>query len=499
MIVNRSMFPLQSGFNTISRMSQRLDELQVQLGTGKKAQTLSQLGSQRSLDLQVRERLSRIESYAQNGKTVSLRLDVLDQAMGRMDTLEADTRGSATTSGYGADNINLTNLPTLSKGRLDELVTLLNSNVAGRYLMGGKSADAPPVASLGAILDGEGGRAGFRTIVNERKLADAGSDGLGRLDLTRAGPAITLAEDGTHPFGFKLSTITTSSAGVSISNPSGAPPSLGITVTGPVTEGQTIDIGLTLPDGTSTSVQLKAVTGAPANPGEFQIGATSDDTATNIQAALNTQLVNVGKTTLAAASTFAAAANFFNGQGEAVQRVSGPPFETATALVNADPATTVFWYRGSDDTTPRAAATAKVDDTTIVQYGVQANESGFVAMMRTLGAMTVESFSPSDPTARSRFDAIASRQSAQLSETHNSDPGSVELVTLELAQARVAIGSADDRHKAYKGQLDSMLDGIEGADINEVAMELLSLKTRLEASYSTTSALSQLSLVNYLR
>ena len=30
-------------------------------------------------------------------------------------------------------------------------------------------------------------------------------------------------------------------------------------------------------------------------------------------------------------------------------------------------------------------------------------------------------------------------------------------------------------------------------------MELLALKTRLEASYTTMSAMSQLSLVNYLR
>jgi hypothetical protein len=43
-----------------------------------------------------------------------------------------------------------------------------------------------------------------------------------------------------------------------------------------------------------------------------------------------------------------------------------------------------------------------------------------------------------------------------------------------------------------------MLEEIEGVSIEEVALELLALKTRLEASYTTTAAVSQLSLVNYL-
>ena len=92
-----------------------------------------------------------------------------------------------------------------------------------------------------------------------------------------------------------------------------------------------------------------------------------------------------------------------------------------------------------------------------------------------------------------------SMQSERLSESKNSEPGSIELITLELGQARAAIGNAKDRHTAYKAQLDTMLADIEQVSIEEVAMELLALKTRLEASYTTMSAMSQLSLVNYLR
>ena len=44
-----------------------------------------------------------------------------------------------------------------------------------------------------------------------------------------------------------------------------------------------------------------------------------------------------------------------------------------------------------------------------------------------------------------------------------------------------------------------MLADVEQVGIEEVAMELLAVKTRLEASYSTMSAMSQLSLVYFLR
>ena len=90
-------------------------------------------------------------------------------------------------------------------------------------------------------------------------------------------------------------------------------------------------------------------------------------------------------------------------------------------------------------------------------------------------------------------------RTTRLSEAHNSEPGSIELITLELGQARAAIGSAKDRHTAYKAQLDTMLATSRQVGIEEVAMEMLAVKTRLEASYTTTSAMSQLSLVNYLR
>jgi flagellin-like hook-associated protein FlgL len=339
------MFPFRSSFQHITNMKARFDKLQGQLATGEKAATLAEMGSSRFFGLTMRSRLDRIAGYQDTMTMVNLRLDVFDTAMSRLDQLEADQRMLAMPGGYGTSDINLTTTPSLSLARLDEVIEVLNSSIDGRYLFGGSTTDKPPVEELGSILDGALGRDGFRTVVGERKLADAG-DGLGRLaiDASVAGAA-TLAEDGTHPFGFKLSTLSTSSSNIALTQPAGAPPTLSVTFSGQPIAGEIVSIGLTLPDGTQTVVRLSASADA-TGAGVFQIGADETATATNFAAALQASLEALAETELAAASTYAAADNFFNGQGETVMRVDGPPFDTATALIAATPADTVLWYGG---------------------------------------------------------------------------------------------------------------------------------------------------------
>jgi flagellin-like hook-associated protein FlgL len=43
-----------------------------------------------------------------------------------------------------------------------------------------------------------------------------------------------------------------------------------------------------------------------------------------------------------------------------------------------------------------------------------------------------------------------------------------------------------------------MLDGTEGVKLEEIAAQIRTLQTRMQASYQTTSLLSELSLVNYM-
>jgi flagellin-like hook-associated protein FlgL len=627
MIVNKSMFPLQTGFSVLSSMQSRMSDLQVQLGTGEKASTLSGMGKDLAMSLSVRSRLSMIEGFAGNIDKVNLRLSFLGTAMERFGKIEGEARNSALPGGYGTGDVNMAMLPDLSRARFDEVVTLLNSDIAGRYVFGGSVTDKAPLPSDEVLLEGEGGRAGFRTVMGERRLADLGANGLGRLETAVAGATVSLTEENAPPFGFKLSNLSPSSGNITTTPPAGDPATLGVTFTGQPANGQEVTIGFTLPDGGETQITLRASTEPSTALGVFSIGGTPEDTAVAFDTALQKALQHEAGTTLAAASNMAAAENFFNGAGEPVLRVEGDP-STATGLRVADSSDTVMWYRGEspavsakglgrltidgagsgtvsvtqteptsdkhgfavtgvspstanivtdghdaadpswanaqftgqpdpgetvtftltapDGTTrsvsleavngkagrgqftiggsiaetstafssaletelsaaagaaegkARQSVTAQVDDSTRVSYGVAANETGFLRMVRTMAALSLETFPSDDETSRGRFDAMAARQQTQMSEALNNERGSIEIITMELGIAEATVGASADRHTNYQAQLENLLADAESVSREDVAMEILALQTRLQASYQVTSMVSQLSLVNFL-
>ncbi|WIY51653.1 hypothetical protein O9Z70_09135 [Devosia sp. YIM 151766] len=664
MIVNKSMFPLQTGFSVISKMQNQFATLQMQLGTGMKGQTLADMGRDLPVSLSVRSRLSTIAGYNASIEQVALRLSFYDNALSRMDKIEAEARNSAQQGQYGTNNINMATISAQSRARLDEMVTMLNADVAGRYLFGGSVTDKAPLPDTDTLLYGAGGRAGYQTVVSERQAADAGTDGRGRIgaSIDPATPnVVSVAEDGVHPFGFKLSTMSSSHGAAVITQPQPGTGSQGdqvsITFAAPpaaqIAPGATIVMGFTLPDGTETQITLTAVDAdnATGAMGEFIIGDDADpdvavgQTAQAFQEALHGKLDQIAQSELAAASTFAAAENFFNAAGEPVLRVSGDP-ATATALRVASAADTVMWYSGqtpavsavgmgrleaassydpltataqvsltekapvsaahgfqianaattsssggtspaasfisgdpasmsvvfdgteaADDTitltlkepngrereitltavagkagpgqftigasveetsanfekamlrsvteaaadaegNPRQSVNALVEDSGRINYGMQANESGYVRMLRSFAAMTVETYPEvthaTDPNsadlnpARQRFDAMARRQQLELSEARNVERGSIELVAMEIGIAWSTMDAAKERHTNYKAQLDNLLSDVETVSKEDVAMEILALQTRLTASYQVTSMVSQLSLVNFL-
>ncbi|WP_127753475.1 hypothetical protein [Devosia sp. 1566] len=536
MIVNKSMYPLQTGFSVISKMQSKMGNLQTQLGTGMKAGSLAEMGRDLPMSLSVRSRLDKIEGYAANIQTVNLRLSFLDKTMSRFDTMEGEARNSAIQGQYGTNDISMATLPGQAAARFDEIVTMLNQDIAGRYLFGGNVTDTPPLPDAKVLLEGEGGRLGFKQMLAERQSADLGN-GLGRLDLpaVAAGSGeVVVAQDGTHPFGFKLSTTSTTGApAIAVTQP-GATGQVSVSFTAQPTPGQSVTIGLTLPDGTETQVTL--VASAEDNPGRgaFSIDADPDVMAQNFRSALQGALAEAAGSTLKAASTFAAAADFFSESGVPQRPAGGPP---ATTLADADPAEVVFWYRGEKEGDARSGVAAKVDDSTTIQYGLRATESGILKLVQSQAALAVTKYSseadirakpeneqmrvdahalPAGSArdaalaeyervvgsqyqqSRGLFDGMADRQQSALSESHNSSPGSVERITMDLAIARNAANNASKRHTDYKAQLENILSDVETVSKEDVAMEILALQTRLQASYQVTSMVSQLSLVNFV-
>ena len=64
---------------------------------------------------------------------------------------------------------------------------MLNTSADGRYLFSGRAVDQAPVETADHILNGDGLKAGLKQIIDERKQADLGASGLGRLVGRRAG------------------------------------------------------------------------------------------------------------------------------------------------------------------------------------------------------------------------------------------------------------------------------------------------------------------------
>ncbi len=83
-------------------------------------------------------------------------------------------------------------------------------------------------------MDGDGVRAGFKQIVSERKLADLGTLGRGRMVITApTATSVQVAEEAPATvFGFKLVQHQLGAANSTVTGPAGAPPAMSVDFTG---------------------------------------------------------------------------------------------------------------------------------------------------------------------------------------------------------------------------------------------------------------------------
>ena len=331
---------------SIVDMRRRLDDLQRQLGSGQKSTTYAGLGLDRGISVSLRRQIEASASFDNTISVVGVRLSVAQTALNGIADAAHTVKAAAQQANFSIDSTGQTVQQKAAATTLDHLVALLNTRAGDRYVFSGQAVDQESVASADLILNGDATHAGLKQLIDERRQADLGGAGvIGRLDLNRAGTTVSLDEDGVHTFGFKLSTAGSTLSNATLTGPAGSPAGLSLDFTGLPTDGQSITIELTLPDGSTRNVKLTATDVAPPTAGQFMIGATAADTATNFEAALSDALSNLAATELPAASAVAAADDFF---ADPPQRVDGPPFDTATAMIDGTSSNTVTWYTGED-------------------------------------------------------------------------------------------------------------------------------------------------------
>jgi flagellin-like hook-associated protein FlgL len=494
--VNRSTMTMQM----LTQMRWQIDDLQRQLASGKRADTYAGLGIGRGIDLETRMRMSRLESFETTISTVNLRVTVMNTALDRVRVVGQDVRSDVRFPiEYDLIGNGQTSAQQLATMRFDEALSLLNEKTGDRYLFSGSSTDVRPTATTAQIINGDGALAGLKQVTAERLLADRGADGRGRLLAPAvAGNTVTLAESGAHPFGLKLAAVSTD-FGAAVTPTAGPPASFEVDLTGVnPPEGAHVQVRFTLPDGSTVNLELTATTQDPPPTGGFLIGADEAETATNLAATIDTEILRIGRTDLTAASAIQAGEDFFNiGAGNPPQRVNGPPFETAVAMRDGTNADTVFWYKGDSAAgDPRKTTVARIDETITVAYGVRANEDGLRQVVQNAAVFASMTFSDADPDGRQRYFALAQRIGIALDQQNGVKH--IEAIQTDLAGSQLSANSAKERLADKKPILQGILDEIENITPEEVGVKLLAMSTRLQATLQTTAMLSNLSLLNYI-
>lgn len=481
----------------LGRLRTNLDDVSRQMSTGEKASTYGGLGDDRVVALAFQDQLADVKSYQQTISVMGTRFSAITNTLSQIDTVRTESRSGLDENRFDLLSDGTTAQQRQSKLEAISLIGLLNTDVAGRYMFAGKQVDKAPVADFDTIMNGANGAAGYLQVSNERRQADVG-DGHGRLTLSSVAATATIAEDGTHPFGFKLNSVTSSLANASVTGPTGTPPSIAVAFTGQPNANDTISFTLTLPDGTNSIVKLTAGKANDPTLGTFAVGTTPQEASDNLNSVLDQTIQTLAKTDLTAASAVKSANDFFNTyQGQAPQRVVGPPFDTATTTQNGTATDTIAWYTGDQTATaPRNDLTAQVDGSVSVGYGLRANEEAFRSVLANLAATQAVNVSGNTATDKALHAALVSRVRGNLGQPDGHQ--SIQSVQMEIASSNKAMSMAADRHKATSGTYQELLDGTLGIDQNAVATQLLSLQTRMQASYQATSILYKLSLTNYL-
>jgi flagellar hook-associated protein 3 FlgL len=323
---------------SVQNINNQLTNLSTELSTGVKAQNYAGMGVNEGFAIAARSQLSNISAFTTTMTNVNTIISAANTALQSLSQTASSVQSSAAATPQNLNSSGQTIAQQNAGSELSSIVGILNTQVGDRYIFSGSAINTPAVASADDIMNGTATQAGLKQVISERQQADLGTSGLGRLVITSPTPtSVQVAEDvAGSPFGFKLSSVTSSLTGATVTGPAGSPAavsvSLGATNPNP---GDQVSLTFNLPDGSTESVQLTATNTTPPPTGSFTIGATPTATAANLNAALNSSIGTLANTALVAASAVAAGDNFFNTDGTASGTVANNKASTPAPITGA--------------------------------------------------------------------------------------------------------------------------------------------------------------------
>lgn len=338
----------------IRNINQQLTDLSTQLSTGKLSQNYAGMGTNEGFAIAGRAQLSNIAAYTDTITNVNVSINLANTALQSLTKIRNTVQtGSAST----AQDLNVngqTVAQNTAAAQFGSMVGVLNTQTGSRYLFSGTAVNTQSVADAGDIINGTTTQAGFKTVMAERQAADLGANGMGRLVQTQPTPSsVQVSEDvAGSPFGLKLKAVSSTLTGATVTGPSGSPVSFSVDLNGVnPNNGDKLSVQFTLPDGTTEQIDLTASTATPTPLGSFAIDASTpvnpDNTAANLNTALNTAIQKLANTSMVAASAVVAGDNFFNSASSAIgtpvnnQAAPPAPISGATALSGASPSDSI--------------------------------------------------------------------------------------------------------------------------------------------------------------
>ncbi len=489
----------QTGIHdNLSRLTEKLHTYGTQLSTGKKGESHSDYAMGGHIIAGIHQQNNQASGYLNAIDNVRPTMDMMYNNLERMKELSLSLR---------QDTVSLTNNPTpvaksaleaRAKSHLEESISIYNSNISGKYLFSGRLSQQKPVENYTHIINGDAyGRAGLQQIVEERLQADLGTNSLGRLALTQTNSStLTIAKDAEHDFGFNITSLRLPD--LSLATISGNLNEITLDFsTMALSDGQKIDLSFELPNGETHRLSLIAQQTSNNEKYGFSIGNNANETMESFKATITNALTEIASTQLSAASMYVSGQNFFD-PSRPVQRISGNDPYTATTFENATEDNTVLWYKGeiATETNPENRRRLNIDENYAIGYAVSADELPLRENIM-MGALLMVEKNITDSSDSFKRQVALSQYISQNIMPDDPNKGLSSSLS-QFASILETTASLRQVHSDMMNFTEGLISEIETADINEVSVRILDIRTRLEASYKLTSILSEMSLVNYL-
>jgi flagellar hook-associated protein 3 FlgL len=135
-------------------LQNQLVDTQAQVSSGLKSQDYAGLGYDAPTSVNLNNTMSSIDTYLKTINTTQMRTGAISQVLDRINDIASEMRASALqamTPGGLPTPTGSAAIKAQATARLNEVVSLLNTQIDGVYLFGGRATNAPPMTNAGAI------------------------------------------------------------------------------------------------------------------------------------------------------------------------------------------------------------------------------------------------------------------------------------------------------------------------------------------------------------